>query len=269
MSRPEHLPDFQSPPLNEVVLGVQFKPPKGYQQIRAREVWELFSSEFPIVQELQAIPPAFETFGLPQSGAQLNFGIVTGATHDRFWFLAQNQEELLQFQHDRLLHNWRKIGDQTSYPRFERMIERFEAELVRLENYFLKNWQQKLLINQCEISYINHIGGNENLKIQPASNWLRFVNFLDREPDDFSVTFREIIRTENGQFRGRLICEASTGFDKANKQIIVLTITARGAPSRPDIAAALEFLRMGRERVVARFAALTTELAHRTWKRVS
>src|SRR4051794_13517866 len=79
VTRPETLPDFCTPPLNEVVVGVQFTPARGYQQIRAGEVWALFRSIFPKVEEFPALPPMFETFGLPQA-QHINFGIVSGAT---------------------------------------------------------------------------------------------------------------------------------------------------------------------------------------------
>lgn len=70
LPRPDHLPDFRTPPLNEVVVGVQFAPARGYQQILAGEVWELYRAQFPTVEEMPPIPPAFETFGL-SAGARL------------------------------------------------------------------------------------------------------------------------------------------------------------------------------------------------------
>jgi hypothetical protein len=47
-----------------------------------------------------------------------------------------------------------------------------------------------------------------------------------------------------------------------------LALTARGAPSHPDMHAALELLRENREVVVHAFAELTTETAHKAWKRI-
>ena len=88
MTRPSHLPDYRKPPLNEFVLGVQFATPPGYQQIYAGEVWKLFSEKYPVVQEQPPLPPTFETFGIHQ-GNMVNFGFVSGATHDRFWFLTK------------------------------------------------------------------------------------------------------------------------------------------------------------------------------------
>lgn len=264
--RPDHLPDFRNPPLNEVVLGVQFSPPKGYHQINAGGVWNLFRAEFPKVEEQPPIAPAFETFGLPSKGKQLGF--ITGASHDRFWFLRPDGDELIQFQQDRLLHNWRKVGDQKNeYPRFESMIKRFRGELVQLQGCLNDLEPQTLSINQCEISYINHIAPEADQGIK-ASDWLRFVTYGDKEPDDFTTSFREVIHDEDGKPQGRLTCEASTGIKPDGSRIIVMNLTVRGAPKGVDIESALEFLAKGRDLIVCRFAELTTAAAQKKWGRI-
>lgn len=111
MTRPADLPDFSKPPLNEVVLGVQFSPPAGYTQIQAGEVWNLYRERYPRVEEYMPLPPAYELFGLPGMGQTSNqFSFLEGPLHDRYWFLRTAGDELIQFQNDRLLHNWRKVG---------------------------------------------------------------------------------------------------------------------------------------------------------------
>lgn len=267
--RPEGLPDFKAPPLNEVVLGVQFAPPTGYQQIRAGEVWALFRDNYPIVQEQPPLAPSFETFGLPhQHFAIPQISFASGGTHDRFWFLSPDSAQLIQFQQDRLLHNWRKVGDGSNgYPRFESMIENFRSELHRFEEYASSLSPQRLSINQCEITYINHIviDGREG---KTYSNWLRFVNFEGNAPDDFRVGFRDVIRDKKGKPYGRFICEANSGMLPNGKEIIVLSLSVRGAPPGTNIDAALDFLSVGREVIVRKFAELTTEQAHLKWERV-
>ncbi len=210
------------------------------------------------------LPPMFETFGLPQA-AQFRLGIVEGATHDRFWFLSPTKAELIQFQQDRLLHNWRKVGDQSNeYPRFERMIQKFENELAALERYFASLEPQTLKINQCEVSYINQIPWERGQRVE---EWLNFGRLLG--PDDFAIMFRRAVMDAEGKPHGRLICEAGTGVGKErSSRIIQLSLTARGAPLGTDIAAGLEFLRKGREMLVLLFAEITSDSAHRVWERV-
>ena len=126
---------------------------------------------------------------------------------------------------------------------------------------------QSLSINQCEISYINHIAPaiGENIKV---SDWLRFITFENREPDDFAVSFREVIYDREGKPQGRLTCEAAIGKKQDQQRVIVLTLTVGGSPKGSDIESALEFLAMGRDLIVRRFAELTTDEAHKKWGRV-
>jgi uncharacterized protein (TIGR04255 family) len=263
--RPDHLPEFRHPPLNEVVLGVQFNPPNGYQQIYAGEVWDLFRQEFPTVVEQPPLPPVFETFGLPSMGRQVRF--ITGPTHTRFWFLNQDGGELIQFQQDRFLHNWRKDGKETNeYPRFDSLVKRFYEELSQLQNYTNSLKPQSLLINQCEISYINHIASSPEQPLR-ASDWLRFVPF-ENEPEDFSVNYREVIHDNDGRPTGRLIYNVALGLKPDGQRIIILTLTVRGATRDASIDSAVEFLKMGRDRIVTRFAEVTTGKAHQQWERI-
>lgn len=267
LARPEDLPDFRHPPLNEVLLGVQFAPPKGYQQIRAGEVWNLFRAKFPNVEEHPPLMPVFETFGIFPMSQQLNFGVVTGAQHDRFWFLSPEKDELIQFQQDRLLHNWRKMGDNANeYPRFEKMILNFADEISRFESYIDSIENQKLACNQVEISYINNIilkDSDEN----NASNWVNFLKFGEQLPDDVACSFRHSILGVNKIPVGRLHCEFVSSSSRGGERMFVLTLTVRGAPQTSNATAAIDFLKMGREVIVNEFAAITTDSAHRLWGR--
>lgn len=249
-------------------MGVQFAPPLGYSQIRAGEVWQLFRADYPQVQEREAITPSFETFGLPRpSPLTAGFSLVTGALHDRFWFMRPLGDELIQFQHDRLLHNWRKIGDHSNeYPRFERMAESFQEELSALEKYVATLAPQTLAINQCEISYINQIEEASGSSPHPEK-WLRFASFEGMPLEDFAITFREVVKNSAQHPVGRLICECSSGINSQGKPIIVLSLTVRGSPQLATILSALEFIQYGRSIIVRRFAELTTPSAHRVWER--
>lgn len=259
---------FTAPPLTEVVLGVQFAQPASYQMVRAGEIWRLFKDRFPRVQELPAIPPMFETFGLPQ-GPMISFEMNLGPPRTRLWFLTESEAEIIQFQPDRLLHNWRKVADgDHPYPRFEKMIVAFEDELKTADHYFRGIDGSGLQFNQCEVTYINQILLDRACMNAPH-NWLRIVSFEDTHPDDFSASFRRVLREEDGAPIGRLVCEVVSGVSITGASLLQLQITARGAPKSPSIDAAVEFLKLGRQSVGKLFLEITTENAHKEWGRVS
>lgn len=264
-SRPKDLPDFSFPPLVEVGIGVQFQPPTGYQQIYAGDVWELFKAEFSTVQEQPPLPPTFETFGLSAQSMTMPFNIISGAVHDRFWFVEPSGNELIQFQQDRLLHNWRKLGN-NEYPRFKYMIDKFEAEVLLFESFINSLASQKLNINQCEISFVNQIPV-EDFTGAEAAKWLNFLRFDTILPNDFSLTMREIVNNSSGQSQGRLMIDAGSAIEGNGKKVIRFNLTVRGAPMDTHLNSALEFLAIGHNLIVNRFADLTTDLAHKAWGR--
>lgn len=262
VNRPDHLPDFTKPPLNEVVLGIQFNAVQGFMQIHAHDVWDLFRKEYPLVEEMPLLPPQFETFGRP-GAPQINFFPMSQGS--RFWFLSPDKDELLQFQSDKFLHNWRQVEDQkNSYPRFEAVYDKFSHELRLLHRHFLERFHDSMTVTQCEVTYINHIYVADEHK--NPSKWLNFINYA-RDADDFNVAFREVIADDAGRPQGRLLCDAGMAANAQGDRLILLTITARGAPSAPDWKSALEFIRRGREMVVSLFADVTTDFAHGIWDR--
>ena len=98
MQRPERLPDFTDPPLDEVVLGVQFAPSLLYTSVCAIAIWELFKGEFPEVQEQPILEPQLELFGGVnfQSGPKVQ--LVPAPIGSRLWFLSSESSEVI---HDR------------------------------------------------------------------------------------------------------------------------------------------------------------------------
>lgn len=272
-SRPAGLPDFRAPPLNEVVLSIQFEAPPSYQQIKAGEVWGLYADRFPTVQEQPPLPPSFETFGpqMPKMGFQapgLGFGYVSLMPPPRFWFVSKNGDNLIQFQKDKLVHNWRKFINGSNYPRFESIISNFEEETTILDEYMKNTYDCNLKINQCEISYVNHIYEKEKKEIT-SGEWLSFLDFHDAEPDDFTITFRRVLKAEDGRPLARLICDCVTTIDHAGQIFISLTLTVRGMPAAPNIDGAIGFLRFGREKIVNAFAELSTKHAQQIWERIA
>jgi uncharacterized protein (TIGR04255 family) len=156
VARPDSLPDFTNPPIVEVALSVQFAPPPGYHEVYAREVWAIFEKSYPDLEEKPPLQPSFEVFGGPEMPRlQVNFGISSRPIRNRHWFLAQDKKELIQFQPDKFIHNWRKVSNENNeYPRFEYIVEKFADELTRLDRYFQDKGWGPIVPNQCEVVYL-------------------------------------------------------------------------------------------------------------------
>lgn len=262
MIRPASLPDFENPPLNEVVLGIQFTPIPGYQQIHAGEVWKLYQSKFPVVQEHPALPPTLENFGFRPTS--MEFGFMSGATHDRFWFLNPSHDELIQYQPDKFLHNWRKVGtEENVYPRFEAIISKYSQELATLENYFKTSFSAPgISVNQCEVAYINYIymEDTKGLALNDIFSFLKYDNL----PDEFSCNFSRYLRNSEGQPHGRITCTVAQALGQRGP-MYTMSLSVKGYPGGPSIAEALKFISNGREAIVHLFKELTGPKVHKLW----
>jgi uncharacterized protein (TIGR04255 family) len=273
LRRPDGLPDFTNPPLTEVVVSIQFATPPKYSEAYIREIWALFESDFPKVQEMPAIPPTFEVFGGPELPAmRLNFGVITGgaALRNRYWFLSASEGELIQFQQDRFMHNWRKVpGQKSEYPRFDPIISKYTSELETLETYFRSKTWGPIVPTQCELTYVNQmpLKGETGQPI-PKSFYFRKLDVsLDEDVNDFAVTLRKAVTAQDGKPIGRLFVEAATAVDSDGHPVLGLNVTVRGAPAEASRTSALEFLQSARVLIDTTFVAFTSDAAHQKWGR--
>ena len=247
---------------------MQFSTPSGYSDIYAREVWALFESNFTPDQEQPLLEPMFEVFG-PQGQAGFHIGFRP-PMGNRYWFSRPDKSELIQFQRDRFIHNWRKVSAiNNEYPRFESIIEKFSNDIKKLNTYFNdKKWGQ-LAPNQCELIYVNQMpltdeqGGLLNKSF--------YFNKLDMsligDVDGFNINLLQTIAGEDGRPIGRLYIEANTITDGAGNPLLNLNMTVRGAPTDTTQDAAIKFLNDARIKIVNTFTEFTSESAHKKWGR--
>ncbi|WP_083001957.1 TIGR04255 family protein [Halomonas sp. GT] len=261
--RPKNLPEFSNPPLDEVVIGVQFSALPGYSSVLAKDVWGLYKDDFPLIQEHPPIEPTFETFGGmgPQQSVQFRFG--PSQLNPRLWFISQDQNHLIQFQEDRFLLNWRKQANGNQYPRFEGVSENFESNLLKLEALSFNGQKNALDINQAEVSYINFIQAEDYSKI---NSWIKTLDFSGINVESMNINFTEVVNDINKKPVARLFHELQPVVTKNGKvKAVRLILTYRGQPAGNSVAYAMNFIRQGREKIVNRFSEMTTKEAHKVW----
>jgi uncharacterized protein (TIGR04255 family) len=151
--RPADLPDYSQPPVTKVVVGVQFNSIERFITAHVGGLWELFKDEFPEAEEHPPVMPTFETFGQTTpmlSGLALGFPPLFAM--QRSFFVNGDKTQVLQVQKDRFLHNWRKVGDATTYPRFERILATFRDGLERFISFVSHLRLGAFEPNQCEVT---------------------------------------------------------------------------------------------------------------------
>jgi uncharacterized protein (TIGR04255 family) len=274
--RPADLPDFKNPPLVEVVLSVQFSELRNYRTVHAGLLWQRFRQAYPKFAEHPNLNPTFEAFGI-HSPAQPRFELrqLPGPLVPRLWFINADDTELLQFQADRFIHNWRKMKG-ADYPRYESLRDRFFARLGEVETFLQDESIGKIEPNQCEVTYVNMIRLDDetDIRVRPEVA-LRVWSAVDLADSD---AFARLPQMENASFSIRYVMKSAE--DAPLGRLVVaaqpvggqpelrLDLTARGAPDKPSLDAVARFFDQGRDAIVRGFTALTTPYMHRVWGRI-
>ena len=143
-------------------LGVQFGTLNTFKTVHAGMLWDVYRKRYPKYQEQAPLPTTFETFGSTQGdvgAVQLQF--MTQPPLPRIWFLNATETELIQFQQDRFVHNWRKVGEGEKYPRYEKIRGKFIKDLGKLRRFLKAQNLGQIDPNQCEVTYVNHISSGD------------------------------------------------------------------------------------------------------------
>jgi hypothetical protein len=181
---------------------------------------------------------------------------------------------LIQVQPDRFVHNWRKVDADAEYVRYPRVRERFSHSFEIFEGFVRTEELGEIIADQCEVTYTNHLPAGEGWDEQGRLDKVVTV-WKSETSDDFlptpeaaSLAVRYIIVGEEGTPAGRLYVELQPAFRKPDfAPVLILTLTARGAPLGPGRAGILKFFDLGREWIVRGFTSITTAEMHNIWRR--
>ena len=274
LSRPPNLPDFNRPPINEVVLSVQFRALSAFGNGHIGLLWSKYRHDYPELSEQAPLQSIFETFGSIQPSPQgIRIETLLNPPMGRFWFIDGSGNALIQVQQDRFIHNWRKREDEQLYPRYEAIRERFEQEIAIFEKFLREEKLGELKTNQCEVTYMNVIELKEETNPHSALEKITplWAGALSEEvgPKRESATLRcRFILHDEGKPVGRVhvsFVPAHRVVDR--KPVVRLEITARAKPADESVEAALRLLDKERTDVVRIFAAVTTPAMHKLWER--
>lgn len=264
-------PSFTSPPVVETVLGVTFEPLPQWSFVHYGLLWQEIQRDYPRYELQAPLAPVLESDG-PSAFAPRQLRLrVEPAPQIRAWFLTDDGERLLQVQEDRFIQNWRKASPDSAYPRYERLRPAFEEEWKRYLAFLCANRVGQPRIVQAEVTYVNHIErGTLWNSFDDVGRLFAFWRSAPAQSGflgaaESGAAHVQFVMPEGG---GRLhVALQHVLRNTDGKELLQLTLTARGCPKSSSLEDLLAWFDIGREWVVRGFADVTTETAHTVWGR--
>lgn len=262
---------FTKAPVIETVLSIQFKPITGFTAAHFGLYWNQIRQEFPKSEVKPAIMHIIEGFGPKDPMQSITKYAEWGMEQlTRCWFLEENRSSFVQLQHDRLLYNWQAVTPGDAYPRFHTVRAKFHDEWLRFSNFLQEEKLERPQVDQCEVTYINHIeygdGWNSYGELNKVASPWSGENSGDFLPTPERVGLNvQYLLPEN---KGRLYISLQPVIrQRDNIEVLQLSVTARGAPGSSKIGDVFQWLDLGREWVVKGFTDFITPTMQKRWGR--
>jgi uncharacterized protein (TIGR04255 family) len=262
------LPEYDNPPVTEVVCGILLKTLKGLLLPHFGLFWERCKTDYPTCQEVAPLMPLIESF----AGQTEALGQLSEVPLPRIWFVHREDKGIIQIQRDRFLHNWKKSKPTDDYPRYHTVIDLFKRHLESFEGFLKEHSLGTVDPLQYEMTYVNHIfqmeGWNE---FSDLGKVFRDYQWDGKEKRFLPGTEHLDLRTtfELPGRKGRLHVSIREGKRRNDlKPLLLFELTVRGFPGDPSRMAMWEWFDVAREWIVLGFTDLTTaEIQKNVWRR--
>lgn len=263
------LPEYDNPPLTEVVFGVQFKE---LEELKTSHVFafreKIDKAEYPEFEENIPLAHITENYGnLQAKSPGPPFKMLNAPPLPRFFFISADERRLVQLQNDRFLQNWRKRGEDAEYPRYESLYPQFAESWELFRDFVGEQSLGELQPDQYELTYVNHIeqgdGWTNVQDIEEVFPWFKCK--LENNLADAleQVAWRRIYKFPDNA--GRLHASMQQAITKDKRTpVLVLNLTARGFVE----SGLKDWFDMAHEQIVRIFTDLTGPSIQKTiWKR--
>lgn len=263
------MPNYGKPPLIEVAVGVQFPRMQELCAAHIGAYWATINEHFSKVQDQSPIRYMVESFATKPRPPQ--FYMSDKPEIPRTWFIDKSETQLIQLQRDHFIFNWRKAKENDKYPRFPNVTKRFFQYWQGFCEFLAEHDLPAPQVDQCELTYVNHIRQGEGWndltdlnRLFTVFNWQTRTDFLPL-PEGFKWSLRFLLPEK----KGRLHVDAlPVLLPSGNVPAIRFSLTARGIPGNEVNLETIDgWFTMAREWIVKGFADLVSEETDVRWER--
>jgi uncharacterized protein (TIGR04255 family) len=265
--RPDSLPDYRNPPIDEVVIAVQFAPIEGFSENNINEFWRTVRERYPIAQNQPRLEGPIESLDEAPTAPVIQFQVPI-PPQGRMWLISETDDFLVQIQNSRFMQNWRRR--QVPYQHFDLLHEMFWENFRKFRSYLGSASLPQPIIQQAELTYLNWIPGSSLPDFfRPASGARINVLGTEREPQDQSWSARYLIPNDADMVQRLYVqCQPAVRTQPPYERGTQLALVFRSARiSGIEDSQVESVLDLARIIIVEAFTELTTESAQSAWER--
>lgn len=259
-------------PVDEVVLSLAQEDTPDLGGPRLGLVLGDLLREFPRIEtqspyEMRPELP-YEKQALFQGGPRVEILGPGSAMKQRYWFISEDDVELLQVQTDYLAFNWRRRAQDQRYPGFAYIRDRYQGICTYVSESLEALGKPPLRPRQAELTYVNILRPDGAWHSHRQAHELVRLAFPDVDKyEQVSLGYTKPIENKVGAFAGRLYVNLQPAFDLARQApVINLTFTARSAAfDNAVLDDAADFFELAHSVVTETFQSLVTEQSRRVW----
>lgn len=263
-------PDYEKPPVIEVVCGVLFKPLSGFLTPHVGLLWEKYRDEYPECSEVAPLDRILESF---EESPQITFEIANIPPLPRVWFVHKDGNRVIQIQRDRFLHNWRKAKSGGDYPRYGVVKDMYQKSFSKFQAFLGENGISPIEPLQYEMTYINHIAKGEGWESLGEIGRL-FPDFtFDSKrgrflPEPNTINWRTTFVLPQNAARMHVVIRTVKMRD-IGKPVILLELKVRGIGNDRSTEGMWAWFDLAREWIVRGFSDLTADKVQGdVWRRI-
>lgn len=169
------LPAYDTPPVNEVVCGVRFRPVENLTLGHLGMFWSTIADDFPRSEQQEPLisPDA--------AGSEAQVDLFA----PRLWLIHKDADYLIQLQKNIFYLNWRRADEGAPYPHYAEIAPKFFEYLDKFNTFLGEHKLTPPIANYCELAYVNLIHSTQGWEdIQSVGNLMRDLTW-DNTGDRF------------------------------------------------------------------------------------
>ncbi len=262
--------EFLSPPILELVLGVQFSPLFKMTSGHFGWFWQELGNEWSVPADGLALEDQFEQFEQPRwrNPGKLELRLEAPNGPGRFLLGHRDRQRLLQIQPTRFHFNWRR--GEGFYPSYGQLIAEFEEMFAKFQQFAEKAALGPVAPNQWELTYIDAF--RHGAYWETPADWSHFLpGLFGKLPVAEGLVLEHRAAEWSYEIepkRGRLHVAARVGQVLQPEALaLLLQMTARGPVGKGSAGSVRQGLDWGHDAALGTFLRVTSPEAQDRWRK--